>query len=203
MDSPDSTFYQFNEAILKHVPIPREQVHLINRMSQEEIAEASQTTHGLDTLTDGLADDYEQELLTVFPEATHENGLVPKFDLILIGVGTDGHVACLFPNHPLLGESDWYVAWLGDSPQLPAHRVTFTLPVLNSAHQLALVAMGSDRARVVADALARSVESDVPMEEDRGNPAALLKTEVRPIVWFVDHDVAASTEYPKSRFWDE
>ncbi|KAG0141575.1 hypothetical protein CROQUDRAFT_98590 [Cronartium quercuum f. sp. fusiforme G11] len=201
--SPESTYNQYQQALLNHVPITAEHVHTITRLTDSELQEIKTMDNGLDTATDGLADDYEREMLTLFPGASHENGLAPKFDLILLSLGANGDVGCLFPNHPLLGESNWYVAWLGDAPQAPTHRVTFTLPLLNAAHQLALVAMGKDRAGALADALRRSVESDVPMEEDRGNPAALLRTDPRPIVWFVDNAAAQDTDYPKSHFWDE
>ncbi|KAH9811333.1 hypothetical protein DFH28DRAFT_1085134 [Melampsora americana] len=206
--SPDSTYCQFKEAILKHVPIPIEQVHTINRLTEDQIEEAVKTVDGSDRMTDELADIYEQDLLKVFPEADmeaeDESELIkPKFDLILLQLGQDGHIGSLLPNHPLLGESNWYVAWLGDSPIKPSHRITFTLPLLNSAHQIALIVIGEDKSIVLADALNRSIESDVPMEEDRINPAALLKTDKRPIVWFVDHQAVQITNYPQSKFWDE
>lgn len=95
----------------------------------------------------------------------------------------------------IVGEHDWSVGWLADHPDEPSHRITLTLPVLNSARQAVFVVTGSEKAQVLADALERTVQSDVPMDEDRDLPAALVKSSGRPIVWLVDEAAASQTDY--------
>lgn len=200
----ESVLSAVTESILQHVPIPRSQVHSIAELTKTDIAETTAIPEGLDSLADSLADEYENKLLELFPESSHETGQPPEFDLILISVGEEGQVGSLYPAHPMLGESNWFVAWLGDAWEPPSHRIMLTLPVLNSARQFAFVAIGEELAEIVADGLDRSIQSDVPMEEDRVNPTALVKScNLKPIVWFTDMAAASLTDYPKSSFWDE
>ncbi|KAI7948206.1 hypothetical protein MJO29_009871 [Puccinia striiformis f. sp. tritici] len=204
LGSPQSVLSALTESIIQHVPIPRSQVHSIAELTQADIDETKTFPEGLDSLADSLADEYENRLIELFPEASHETGQPPEFDLILISIGEEGQVGSLYPSHPMLGESNWFVAWLGDAWEPPSHRITLTLPVLNSARQFAFLAIGSELAEIVSDGLDRSIQSDVPMEEDRVNPAALVKSSnLKPVVWFTDLAAASLTDYPKSAFWDE
>ncbi|KNZ59885.1 hypothetical protein VP01_164g16 [Puccinia sorghi] len=204
LGSPESVLSAITESILQHVPIPRNQVHSIAELTRADIEETKTIPEGLDSLADSLADEYENRLLELFPEASHETGQPPEFDLILISVGEEGQVGSLYPSHPMLGEANWFVAWLGDAWQPPSHRITLTLPVLNSARQFAFLAVGQEMAEIVADSLDRSIQSDVPMEEDRVNPAALVRSShLKPVVWFTDQAAASLTDYPKSAFWDD
>ena len=98
-----------------------------------------------------------------------------------------------------VGEHEWHVGWLSDAPSPPSHRITLTLPVLNAAHQIAFIVQGSEKADVLADALERTVQSDVPMEEDRDLPAALVKAGKRPVVWLVDEAAAPRAASPRAR----
>ncbi|NXV55815.1 6PGL phosphogluconolactonase, partial [Molothrus ater] len=74
---------------------------------------------------------------------------LPRFDALLLGVGPDGHTASLFPGHALLQEQDSLVSFLEDSPKPPPQRVTMTLPLLNAAQSLLVVATGASKAPVI------------------------------------------------------
>ncbi|KAL9678816.1 hypothetical protein QQ045_016667 [Rhodiola kirilowii] len=108
----------------------------------------------------------------------------PKFDLILLGMGPDGHVASLFPNHPALIESDEWITYIIDSPKPPPERITFTLPVINSAANVAIVATGSSKADAAHEAI--DEKADHP-----SLPAALVNPSNGKLVWFLDN-LAAS-----------
>jgi 6-phosphogluconolactonase len=88
----------------------------------------------------------------------------PRFDVLLLGVGEDGHIASLFPGHPLLAEQRRYVAALSDSPKPPPSRLTLTLPAIAAARQLVIAALGSSKAAAIGRAL---------HDPDCGSPLAL------------------------------
>lgn len=103
------------------------------------------------------------------------------FDLVMLGVGPDGHVASLFPGHPQLEASGDTVAVL-DSPKPPPERVSLTFERLNSARQTWVMASGSGKAEAVAAALQDGDVHEIPA---RG---------VRPrgeLHWFLDEDASA------------
>ena len=98
-----------------------------------------------------LADAYEKELIREF--AQKDSARFPVFDLILLGVGPDGHTASLFPGHELLSEEDCWVAYIADSPKPPSRRITLTLPVINHASRVAFVATGAGKVKILSDIL--------------------------------------------------
>jgi 6-phosphogluconolactonase len=102
-------------------------------------------------------------------------------DLVLLGLGPDGHVASLFPGHPLLEETARRVAAVTDSPKPPPCRLTLTLPVLTAARLVVIGAFGEGKAAVVADALTNH-ESSLP--------AALVTRAAARVLWLLD-DAAA------------
>lgn len=88
--------------------------------------------------------------IPVFIDVTNtQSKLVPKFDLILLGCGPDGHTCSLFPGHKLLEEKDLIVASIEDSPKPPSNRITLTKPVLEGAAQIAFVAEGAGKAPIL------------------------------------------------------
>jgi len=99
------------------------------------------------------------------------------FDLVLLGMGEDGHTASLFPKHSLLRENKKLIASIIDSPKLPPKRITFTLPLINQAKQKVFVTTGSSK----ADILKTILESN-----DRSLPSQLVTN----AIWFVDQDAA-------------
>uniref|UniRef100_A0ACD5WQD6 Uncharacterized protein n=1 Tax=Avena sativa TaxID=4498 RepID=A0ACD5WQD6_AVESA len=115
----------------------------------------------------------------------------PKFDLILLGMGSDGHVASLFPNHQALELKDDWVTYITDSPQPPPERITFTLPVINSASNIAILATGVDKATAVH--LAVSDSSDGP-DTSASLPAHMVQPTDGKLVWFLDKAAASSLD---------
>ena len=122
---------------------------------------------------------------------------VPRFDLVLLGMGPDGHTCSLFPGHALFrgaaeqAAAGQWVAAIEDSPKPPAQRITLTLPVLNGARRVAFVAAGASKADVLPAAVARRAHGE-------GDGAAVLPAgSVVPaadggaVAWYVDEAAAA------------
>lgn len=74
---------------------------------------------------------------------------VPCFDVLLLGLGPDGHTCSLFPDHKVLNETSLWVCPVNDSPKPPPCRITLTLPVINNANKCIFVALGSNKAEVI------------------------------------------------------
>lgn len=109
----------------------------------------------------GSAADYENELRPFLP-----------LDLVLLGVGEDGHVASLFPGNPAALETTRLVAEVHCAAKPPPERITLTFSVLNAARQVLVVAAGDGKADVVARAF--SPPSDLPVQRLSGPPHWLL-----------------------------
>lgn len=105
------------------------------------------------------------------------------FDILMLGVGPDGHIASLFPGHPALDVVDAITAAVHDSPKPPPERVTFTIEALNRATTVWFVASGEGKADAVRRALAESgTVAETPARAVRGE---------RETTWFLDHDAAS------------
>lgn len=130
---PDRNATQAAAALLDHVSIPPTAVHA---MPADEGQGADQA-----------AQDYADELARSAP-----SGQVPHFDVLLLGVGPEGHVASIFPESPAVMAAAPVVA-VHDSPKPPPTRVTLTLPTIRSAAQVWLVASGAEKAAAIAAAL--------------------------------------------------
>lgn len=115
------------------------------------------------------------------------NNDYPKFDLILLEMGSDGRVASLFPNHSALGVKDW-IAYFNDYPEPPPKRIIFTLPVINSASNVVVVATGSDRAEAVRHAIKE------PNVGPSASPARMVQPTQGKLVWFFDKQAASNLE---------
>mmetsp|Transcript_40156 Transcript_40156/g.89089 ORF Transcript_40156/g.89089 Transcript_40156/m.89089 type:complete len:360 (+) Transcript_40156:81-1160(+) len=136
--SPDSNYKGALDALLSKVPIPASQIHAI--LENVTVQQA--------------ATNYEGRLLglpaSILPR--NSSGL-PVFDLILLGVGPDGHVASLFPNKAATFATSGWVLPVENSPKPPPERITFSLPVINAAKEVHVVALGESKAEVVQRAL--------------------------------------------------
>lgn len=163
-DHPESNFRMAAESLLNRVPLPAGNVHRL----RGELA------------PDTAADEYERELRRVFALG---NGEWPRFDLILLGMGSDGHTASLFPETDALRESQRLVRanWV---PKFGHHRLTFTLAVLNAARQVWFLVAGADKAQAVKEVFAHPSVEPPP-------PAALVRPTDGELTWLLD---AAASE---------
>ena len=126
-DHPDSNYGMTAEALLNHIEIPGENIHRIHGEQPPEPAALI----------------YEKELRHFFGEQ------LPVFDLILLGLGSDGHTASLFPGSPALQEKKrWAVEVKHDAPPPPlVDRVTLTIPVLKEAREVIFLVSGNRKVR--------------------------------------------------------
>jgi len=162
-DHHESNFRMAEEALLSQVPVPARQVF---RMEGELPAGEA-------------AARYEAVLREQFRLSPGE---FPKFDLILLGMGSDGHTASLFPGTSAVTESHKLVAapWV---EKLHTHRVTLTPPVLNAAKHVVLLVSGQDKATALHAVL------EGPSEPDR-YPAQVINATAGNVVWLINQDAA-------------
>ncbi|KAA0164729.1 hypothetical protein FNF31_02266 [Cafeteria roenbergensis] len=129
------------------------------------------------------AERYEAELRRITGSAAPA---VPVLDLVLLGMGPDGHTASLFPGHALLSEAAAAVAAIEDSPKPPPRRVTLTLPVLRAARASAFVCTGGSKAEAFASVHAT-------LKGGASDPDSLPSARVPDATWFLDAPAAGST----------
>jgi 6-phosphogluconolactonase len=163
---PDSNYRMADEAMLSKVPVAAGNVF---RMAAENPDAAD------------VALAYEKTLRKFFQLAPAE---VPRFDLILLGMGPDGHTASLFPGTAALQEKSRLVVanWVN---KLKTNRLSFTLPVLNAARCVTFIVSGTDKAGVLKTVL----EEDVPGEQ---YPAKLVQPKDGKLIWLVDRAAASA-----------
>jgi 6-phosphogluconolactonase len=159
-DHPDSNFRMANEAMISRAPISPAQIWRI----KGELAEAKDA-----------ASDYEQRLRDFF-HLTHAQ--LRRFDLVLLGMGPDGHTASLFPGTKALHETNRLVVanWIG---KLYAERITLTAPVLNNAACVMFLVHGEDKAPALKAVL------EGPLEPEQ-LPAQLIQPSSGKLIWLLD-----------------
>ncbi len=158
-DDPASNYGAARAEFLDDAPIPADQIFPVNGALPPDEAAAA----------------HEAALRREFAVA---GGAWPRFDVILLGVGGDGHTASLFPGDPALAEATRWAAPVWQSPKPPPMRVTLTLPVLNAARQVFFVATGHDKARVVHQVCAGAGKTPLPAQR--------VHLTSGPCEWFID-----------------
>jgi 6-phosphogluconolactonase len=169
-DHPDSNYRMARQTLLDHVPIPDENVHRMRGEISPERAAA----------------EYEQTLRDFFHAAGAKRGSKlhdpNSFDLVLLGLGEDGHTASLFPGSPALQEKErWVVAIPHDGPPPPqVTRISLTLPVINAAAQVNFLVAGEKKADILKCVLAAPSTSH-PML-----PAQMVHPSSGNLHWLID-----------------
>jgi 6-phosphogluconolactonase len=164
---PERNETQAREALLDSVDIPPESVHPMP---------ASDGADGPDA--EAAAARYAGELARATSPEDH--GPVPAFDVLLLGVGPDGHIASLFPGMPALYDDRPVVAVHG-SPKPPPVRISLTLPAINSAREVWFVVAGEGKAQAVRLALSGAGHIQVPAAGAHGRQRTL---------WLLDRPAA-------------
>lgn len=127
----------------------------------------SKNIHRVPTTEPDAAQRYENDLLGTFAESSLSSpSEIPRFDLILLGLGADGHTASLFPGHPAVDEKTRLVVRVDGAPKPPPSRVTFTLPLINAARHVVFLATGKDK----NTALRRVLNGDPALPAARVSP---------------------------------
>src|SRR5258707_109170 len=159
-DDPESNFRMATEAMLAKAPVDAKQVHRI----KGEKRNAAQA-----------AEEYEENLRASFSLA---EGQLPRFDLVLLGMGPEGHTASLFPGTKALREERRLVVsnWVG---KLYTDRITLTPPVLNNAARVIFMVHGEEKAPALKAVL------EGPYEPDQ-LPAQIIQPKEGKVLWLVD-----------------
>jgi 6-phosphogluconolactonase len=166
---PESNYLLAYKTLVSRVPVPPENVH---RMPGEKAD------------SEKAADEYEQTLRDFFRSSPGE---WPIFDLVLLGIGSDGHTASLFPGLSVLQEKQrWVAAPYVD--KLKAYRLTLTPPVFNHARQVIFLAAGQEKAEVI-----KELQVITPAQERF--PFQLIRPDHGKLVFFLDK--------PAARFIDQ
>ena len=166
-DHPESNYRMANEALLSHVPVTQKNVHRIPS-ENPNAAEAAR--------------DYEQTLIDVSKSS------MPRLDLILLGIGTDGHTASIFPGSEVLHETKRLVAapWV---EKLNTYRITMTLPLINNAASVLFLVSGAEKAEIVRDVL----------QGPKQYPAQYVNPSEGQLLWLLDKDAATKLDTSSTR----
>lgn len=162
-DDKESNMLMVKQYLLDKVPIPSSQIYAIK--------------NGL--TPDETAIEYEKQLTSVLGEDN-------SFDLVLLGMGPDGHTCSLFPDHALLKEQSRLVAAITDSPKPPSKRITLTLLALNTASTVVFVCSGESKAPILRQILEKADDELTVL------PCGLVQpTNGGKLHWFIDQQASS------------
>lgn len=163
---PDRNETQAREALLDHIPVPPDHIHPFPASDEEPDIDAAAALYA--------------EELRAHADPSLLLG-VPRFDITFLGVGADGHIASLFPEHDVRSTDDRLVIVDRNSPKPPPLRLSLTLPVINSSQRIWMVLSGAEKASALGLALAGASPIEVPAAGAQGR---------RRTVFFVDQEAA-------------
>jgi 6-phosphogluconolactonase len=164
-DDPDSNFRMAREALLDKVPLPPRQLFpMVGDALDPDVAAAA----------------YARTLAETFET---RRGETPRFDLVMLGMGLDGHTASLFPGSPVLKEVFRPVAAVHAAAAAIPQRLTLTLPVFNAAAQVIFLVAGAEKAKAV-----KAVLRDGALL-----PAALVRPHAGRLRWILERAAASLT----------
>jgi len=163
-DHPDSNYGMARRALLAKVPVPPRQVFPIPGDGRDP---------------EMVATEYAR---TLGEELKVRRGEAPRLDLVLLGLGIDGHTASLFPGSPVLKEVFRTVAAVHAAAAIIPQRFTLTFPILNAAACVVFLVSGSVKAKVVKTALAEGAAT---------LPAGMVRPSDGRLVWLLDRAAAA------------
>jgi 6-phosphogluconolactonase len=166
---PDRNVTQARAALLDAVPLDASRVHAMA---------PSDGPYGNDV--EAAAEAYAAELAAAAEAEDHAH--VPAFDVLMVGVGPDTHVASLFPEHPGVRETERAVVGVHGAPKPPPVRISLTLPAIRAAREVWLLAAGEDKANAAAMALSGTGELQAPAAGAYGRIRTL---------WLLDEDAAS------------
>ena len=162
-DHPDSNYRMVRESLLEHIQIPQANIHRIYGELPPEQAAAQ----------------YERDLHNFFPGDR-------SFDLVLLGMGTDGHTASLFPGSPALDiDKRWVAAVEHKGPPAPlVDRISLTLPAINAARNVTFLVSGAGKNKRIQDVLV------APPDAKPLFPVQYIRLRSGTLLWLLDQAAA-------------
>lgn len=158
-ESDENNYHMLNRLLLRHVPIAPKNVHPI--LTSESLAQ-------------GSAARYEKDMISFCKSV---RSVLPRFDLILLGIGEDGHTASLFPDTPALKETQRLAVCVTPPDNISPERITITFPVINNAHNIIFLAAGENKAKAV---------KDIVENKDSILPAAMVRPHNGKLIFILD-----------------
>lgn len=155
---PDRNATQARAALGEAIRIPTSNVH--------EMPAADERSPDVDVAAARYAEELSRE--------AEQGSPAPAFDVLMLGIGPDGHVASLFPGHPALDHAGASVVGVRKSPKPPPLRVSLTMPTIRSAQRVWLIASGAGKARAVERAQSHADIHQCPAAHARGRLESLL-----------------------------
>ncbi|HEV3250499.1 MAG TPA: 6-phosphogluconolactonase [Puia sp.] len=164
-DDPRNNAKMAYDILLNHVPVPSSQIHIMRT----------------DITPEKSASDYDQILHQYFRNA--EGSSSASFDLVLLGMGEDGHTLSLFPGTEVVHESQaWVKAFYLQSQEM--HRITLTKTIVNRSRAVAFLTTGSNKSKALRQVLEGPSDPDL-------YPSQVIQPQTGHLYWFVDEAAAA------------
>lgn len=163
-ESDDNNFRMINESLLLHVNIPARNIHPILTS---------------DSSAGDCASKYEESICSFFKLSP---GTFPNIDLVLLGIGVDGHTASLFPGTAAISETSHVAVAVTSLEESKKDRITMTFPVINNASNVIFLVSGESKAGILRDII---------KIKNSALPAAMVKPRYGPATFVVDKDAGS------------